>query len=71
MCFSVCGASLYNWANDGCGVLLCCGKFMYREYDLIFEIGSFVLLVLFKNVWGRRVSPRFHLFVSDINQGNE
>ena len=27
-------------------------------------------LVLFK-VGGRKMSPRFHLFVSDINQGNE
>ena len=34
------------------------------------EILSFVLLVLFKD--GRcRVSLRFHLFVSDVNQGNE
>ena len=48
-----------------------CGKFMYREYDLILEIASFVFLVLFKDVGGRRVSPRFHLFVYDINQGNE
>ena len=22
VCFSVCGASLYNWANGGCDVLL-------------------------------------------------
>ena len=33
------------------------------------ETASFVCLVLFKNRW-RRVSPTFHLFVSDINQGN-
>ena len=32
------------------------------------EITSFVFLALFKN-WGRRVRPRFHLFVSDVNQG--
>ena len=30
------------------------------------EIASFVHLVLFKDE-GRRVSPRFHLFVSDVN----
>ena len=34
------------------------------------EIASFVSLVLFKNA-GRDVSPRFHLFVSDVNQGNK
>ena len=34
------------------------------------EIASFVSLVLFKNA-GRKVSPRFHLFVSDVNQGNK
>ena len=34
------------------------------------EIASFVFLVLFKD--GQcRVSPRFHLFVSDVNQGNK
>ena len=33
------------------------------------EIQSFVFLVLF-NDWGRRVSPKFHLFVSDVDQGN-
>ena len=32
------------------------------------EITSFVFLALFKD-WGRRVRPRFHLFVSDVNQG--
>ena len=31
------------------------------------EITSFLSLVLFKNA-GRKVSPRFHLFVSDFNQ---
>ena len=34
------------------------------------EIASFASLVLFKNT-GRKVSPRFHLFVSDVNQGNK
>ena len=34
------------------------------------EIASFVFLVLFKD-GGRRVSLRFHLFVSGVNQGNE
>ena len=34
------------------------------------EIVSFVFLVLFK-VGGPSVSPRFHLFISDVNQGNE
>ena len=52
-------------------VMSYCGKFMYREHDLILEIASFVFLVLFKDVGGRRVSPRFHLFVYDINQDNE
>ena len=31
------------------------------------EIASFLSLVLFKNA-GRKVSPRFHLFISDVNQ---
>ena len=34
------------------------------------EIASFVFLVLFKD-GGCRVSLRFHLFVSGVNQGNE
>ena len=34
------------------------------------EILSFVFLVLFKD-GGRRVSLRFYLFVSDVNQGNK
>ena len=34
------------------------------------EITSFVRLVLFKDE-GRRVSPRFHLFVFDVNHWNE
>ena len=34
------------------------------------EIASFVSLVLFKNA-RRKVNPRFHLFVSDVNQGNK
>ena len=34
------------------------------------EIASFVCRVLFKDN-GCRVIPRFHLFVSDVNQGNE
>ena len=34
------------------------------------EIASFASLVLFKNV-GLKVSPRFHLFVSNVNQGNK
>ena len=52
-------------------VMSYCDKFTYREYNLILEIASFVFLVLFKDVGGLRVSPRFHLFISDINQGNE
>ena len=31
---------------------------------------AFVFLVLFKN-GGRRVSPRFHLFISDVNKTNK
>ena len=34
------------------------------------EIASFVSLVLFKNA-GRKVSPRFHVFVSDVNRRNK
>ena len=34
------------------------------------EIASFVFLILLED-GGRKVSPRFHLFVSDVNQGNE
>ena len=39
-------------------------KFYLRPAD----IASFVFLVSFKDC-GRRVSPRFHLFVSDVNKG--
>ena len=39
------------------------------------EIAIFVCLILFKDgrhrMGGRRVNPRFHLFVSNPNQGNE
>ena len=34
------------------------------------EIASFVFLVLFKD-GEHKVSPRFHIFVSDVNQGNK
>ena len=34
------------------------------------EIASCVFLVSFKD-GGRKVSPRFHHFVFDVNQGNE
>ena len=34
------------------------------------KIAFFVFLVLFKD-GGRRVSPRFHLFVSAVNQRNK
>ena len=34
------------------------------------EIAFFVFLVFFKNE-GPRVSPIFHIFVSDVNQGSE
>ena len=34
------------------------------------EVTSFVFLVLFKGR-GPKICPRFHLFVSDFNQGNE
>ena len=40
-----------------------------RSYLGPAEIASFVFLVLFKDEGGR-VSPRFHLFVSDVNQRN-
>lgn len=29
-----------------------------------------MLLVLFKD-WGRRISPRSHLFISDVNHRND
>ena len=69
VCFSVCGVSLYNWLMVV--VMSYCDKFTYREFNLILEIAPFVFLVLFKDVGGRRVSPRFYLFISDINQRNE
>ena len=34
------------------------------------EVGSWGFLVLFKGV-GCRLNQRFHLFVSDVNQGKE
>ena len=34
------------------------------------ELAYFVFLVSFKD-GGPSISPRFHLFVSDVNQGNE
>ena len=47
-----------------------CGKFTYREFGLILEITTFVFLVLFKD-GGRKLSQRFHLFISGVNQGNQ
>ena len=41
-----------------------------KSYLGLTEIASFVFLVLL-NDGGCRVSPRFHLFVSDFNQENE
>ena len=41
-----------------------------RSYLGLAEIASFVSLILFKD-GGRRVSPRFHLFVPYVNQGKE
>ena len=43
-------------------VMSYCGRFTYCDYGLILEIRSFV--VFLRNL-------RFHLFVSDVNQGNE
>ena len=34
------------------------------------EIAFYVFLVFFKD-GGRRVNPKFHFFVSDVNQGNK
>ena len=51
-------------------VMSCCGKFTYREFGLILEITTFVFLVLFKD-GGRRLSPRFHLFISGVSQENQ
>ena len=47
--------------------MVACSK---KSYLGPVDIASFVFLVSFKDC-GRRVSPRFHLFVSDVNQGNE
>ena len=41
-----------------------------RSYLGLAEIASFVSLILFKD-GGRRVSPRFHLFVPSVNQRKE
>ena len=41
-----------------------CSRKFYSEPA---ERASIVFLVLFKN-GGRRVSPRFHIFISDVNQ---
>ena len=41
-----------------------------RKYCLGLLKSHVLCLVLFKD-GGRRVSPIFHLFVSDVNQGNE
>ena len=41
-----------------------------KSYSEPAGIRFIVFLVLFKD-GGRRVSPRFHLFVSDVNQGNK
>ena len=41
-----------------------------ESYLGIVEITSIVFLVLL-NDGGCRMSPRFHLFVSDVNQGDE
>ena len=43
-------------------VMSYCSKFTYGDYDLILEIPSF--LICSRN-------PRFHVFLSDANQGNE
>ena len=43
-------------------VMSYCSKFTYGDYDLILEIPSF--LICSRN-------PRFHVFLSDVNQGNE
>ena len=45
--------------------MVACSK---KSYLGPVDIASFVFLVSFKDC-GRRVSPRFHLFVSDVNQG--
>ena len=41
-----------------------------KPYLGLAEIVAFVFLILFKD-GGCRVSPRFQLFVFDVNQGNE
>ena len=41
-----------------------------KSYSEPAEIASIAFLVLFKNE-GCRISQRIHLFVSDVNQGNE
>ena len=44
-----------------------CSRKFYSEPA---ETASIVFLVLFKN-GGSRMSPRFHIFISDVNQENE
>ena len=34
------------------------------------DIASFVFLVIFID-WGHRMSPKFHLLISNVNQGNK
>ena len=60
--FVVSGAYIIDW-----WVVVVSSRNFYLEPA---EIASIVLLVLFKD-GGLRVSPRFHLIVSNVNQGNE
>ena len=48
------------------------GWWWYRAESVVSpaEITSFLCLVLFKDR-GRKVSSKFHLFLSDVNQENE
>lgn len=62
LCFVVWRALISSWWL----VWACTGE----SYLVPTEISSFVLLVRFRD-WGHRFSVRCHLFVSDINQGNE
>ena len=48
-------------------MMLACGG---KSYFGLAEITSYVFLISFKD-GGRKVSPSFHLFVLDVNQGDE
>ena len=61
---------MYGRKSVGPKILLAGVALEQKSCLELIEITSFVLLVLFKD-GGRRVSPRFNIFVSDVNQCNK